>query len=68
MIQMFVRKVTAITSDTSLTVDTASARKVSNVKIIMLIYLMHQLPQHLDLTHQFMLKMNVEYCIVLFTH
>ena len=63
-----VAKVTAITSETSLTVDTASARAVTNVKLSNVnLTADASVPTTFRFDSPVFLKDNVEYCVVLFT-
>ena len=63
-----VAKVTAIASETSLTIDTASARAVSNVKMSNVNLTANaSVPTTFRFDSPVFLKDNVEYCVVLFT-
>ena len=63
-----VAKVTAIASETSLTVDTASARAVSSVKMSNVnLTADASVPTTFRFDSPVFLKDNVEYCVVLFT-
>ena len=63
------QRVTAITSDTSLTVADASAKSSYLVKrLVMLTLTQLQQQLHLDLTLQFILRMTVEYCNCIQSH